>query len=213
VLQVGIVGIGCAHDGHLLRCELNAGEDENRAPQYAADGAQGLKAWEKFRRRAALSGEPNWATKGLEAVSRKESPLAMTKSAKEEETVASEDSGRPEKKASAGKEKQPHDDAEFVPHFAHQQRSGNGQQKITHVEGRLHQPGLKTGDGERLHELADENVVQIAGNSPKKKQRGHQEERAQPGPSVSVAVAYLQLPFESVDRGTSIDACVLSWFQ
>ena len=41
----------------------------------------GLNAWEKFKRRAALSGSPSWAMKGLEAVSKKESPLAMTKSA------------------------------------------------------------------------------------------------------------------------------------
>jgi hypothetical protein len=41
----------------------------------------GLKAWAKLRRRSELSGSPSCAMKGLEAVSRKESPLAITNSA------------------------------------------------------------------------------------------------------------------------------------
>jgi len=38
---------------------------------------------------------------------------------------------------------------------------------------------LKAGNLKRLHELADENVVQVVGNAPQEKQKGHQDERRQ----------------------------------
>src|ERR1700753_1826873 len=79
---------------------------------------KGLKACEKFNLRAALSGAPNCAMNGFDAVSKKE----------------------------------------------------------TQKDRRRPQPRLEAGDGERLHELPNQHVVQVRRNTPKEKEHGHQEE-------------------------------------
>ena len=84
----------------------------------------GLKACEKFKRRSDVSGSPHCAMNGLEAVSRKESPLAMTNRAR--------------------------------------------RKKESRLESR---------DRERLHKVADEHIIEVVRNSPKKEQSRYQEKR------------------------------------
>jgi len=38
-------------------------------------------------------------------------------------------------------------------------------------------PRLKAGDGERLHELPDQNVIQVVRNAPQEEKHGDQNER------------------------------------
>jgi hypothetical protein len=40
----------------------------------------------------------------------------------------------------------------------------------------LDQASLEAGDGERFHEMADEDVVEIVGDAPKEEQDGNQNE-------------------------------------
>ena len=56
----------------------------------------------------------------------------------------------------------------------------NGQQKVAEVEPDLHSRRARPIDIERLHELPDQNVVQIVWNRPQEEQHRDHEERQPP---------------------------------
>jgi hypothetical protein len=76
MLQVGIVHMGRLQDRDLLWRELNGGEDEDRAAEYAGDCAQWIERLGEIQAAARALGRAQLRDKGLEAVSRKERPLA-----------------------------------------------------------------------------------------------------------------------------------------
>jgi len=54
--------------------------------------------------------------------------------------------------------------------LAHQKRGRHSQQKISQVKSGLHQSSLEARDGEGLHEVADQDVIEIVRNAPEEKQ-------------------------------------------
>jgi hypothetical protein len=102
----------------------------------------------------------------------KERPLAITKSAKE--TVTAHQCCRPRGKPGTEQHQSGDEPASSLPASSTTKR-----ERLTRnnpCEGALHQAGLKPGEFERFHELADQDVVQIVGN-PTGKEKGNQNKR------------------------------------
>ena len=85
--------------------------------------------------------------------------------------------GGPEKKCTRAIEKQPDHEARFIAVLPHHESGGNREQEISHIESRLNQARSEPGDLKRLHELLDEDVVHVAGNTPEQEQGGDQNKR------------------------------------
>src|SRR5204862_7437297 len=75
----------------------------------------GLKACEQFNRRAELSGSPNCAVKGFDAVSKNDRPLAITKSAKRKKPYPPASAAGQNKKAPAPKSTSPVTNPDLYP--------------------------------------------------------------------------------------------------
>ena len=93
---------------------------------------------------------------------------------KQEESVALHDRSGPKEQGARAEEEQADHQTSLVAVLAHDQRGGQGQQKIAQVESGLNQAGLEAVHLKRFHELLNEHVVQIAGDAPEEKQRRHQ---------------------------------------
>ena len=94
----------------------------------------------------------------------------------EEETVTAGDGGGPEEEGTRGVEQKSDDETGFVAGALHHECGGDGEEEVAHIESGLHEAGLKAGDGERLHEMADEDVVEIVGNAPEEEEGGDEDE-------------------------------------
>jgi hypothetical protein len=57
----------------------------------------------------------------------------------------------------------------------------------------LHKAGLQARNGKGLHELANQNVVEVVGHPPKKEQRGDQDEWDNSAPRKQGSIAFLAL--------------------
>ena len=75
---------------------------------------------------------------------------------------------------------QPGHDSCLVAEPPHQLAGRDGQQKIAQVEPDLNSSRARTVNVERLHELPDQNVVQVVRNRPQKEQHRHHQKRQQP---------------------------------
>ena len=107
---------------------------------------------------------------------KKGEPAGDDKESQQEQVITSDIGGGPEKESSRAVEQQPSHQAELIATALHHHRRGNGEGKVTDIECRLHQAGLQTLQLEGLHELADEHVVQVVGDSPQQEQSGDQKE-------------------------------------
>src|SRR5271167_1020243 len=58
----------------------------------------------------------------------------------------------------------------------HNQSRGSGQKEIAHIKGGLHQASLKAGNCERLHEVANQDVIEIVRNAPQEEKCGDEDE-------------------------------------
>ena len=94
----------------------------------------------------------------------------------EEERIASGHCSRIEQKCSSGVEDKASKKSSLISETAHDQSGGDSKQKVTKIKGGLHQARFKPADLEGLHELANENIIQVVGDGPEKEQSRHQEE-------------------------------------
>src|SRR5260221_9010882 len=95
----------------------------------------------------------------------------------EKDAVAAVKRRGPEQECASSEKNKARDETRLVSRAAHEERGGHGQQEISQVKSGLHQAGLKARDGKRLHEMADQDVVEIVRNAPEKKQDGDKNER------------------------------------
>ena len=97
----------------------------------------------------------------------------------EKKAVATGEGSWPKEESTHSEKNEAGDETGFVSSAAHQKSGGHGQQKIAHVKRGLHQAGLESRDREGLHEMTDQDVVEIVGNAPEEKQDGDEDERDQ----------------------------------
>ena len=119
-------------------------------------------------------------SKGARRRLKKRQPAGDHEQRRQKEPVFANDRRRPKQQASRAVETKPHENPGLVPCAPHQLRSRHRQQKISQVESKLHQARLKPIDLERLHKLANQNVIEVVGHAPQKEERCHQNERQQP---------------------------------
>src|SRR5260221_5436633 len=95
----------------------------------------------------------------------------------EKDAVAAVKRRGPEQECASSEKNKARDETRLVSRAAHEERRGHGQQEISQVKSGLHQAGLKARDGKRLHEMADQDIIQNVRNAPEKKQHRNENER------------------------------------
>src|SRR5277367_4151766 len=161
----------------FLGSQFDAGKNEDCSQQGTGDGADGIKSLRKIQAAFRAVRIAELRNKRIRGSLQKGKAAGNDEQCEQKKRVTAGQRSGPEKERSRGKEQQADYESRFVTGALHHQRRGNRQEKISHVERRLHESGLKTRNRKRLHELANQNVIQIIGDAPEKKQRGDQNER------------------------------------
>ena len=141
-----------------------------------ADGAERV---EGLREVQPSLGGPRVAQHGDERVRpglQESQPAGDHEQSEQEEAVMPHHGRGPEQKCAGAVEQQAGHQPRLVAVLPHDQRRRHGQQEVPHVEGRLEQSRLEAAHLERLHELLDQDVVQVVGDTPEEEQRRHQDE-------------------------------------
>ena len=176
-MEVGLVGSGGLLRGDLSVAEFDAGKDEDGSDEAGGDGAERIEGLREVE--AALTGA-GWAELGDEGVGaglKKGEAAGNDELRDKEEGVEAGLRGGIEHPAAGAEEDEAGDNAGFVTEAAHELRGGDGEREVAEVEPDLDAGGAGAVEVERLHELADENVVEVVGNGPKKEEHGDDEER------------------------------------
>ena len=162
--------------GDLVGAELDARKDEDGAEEGSGDGAEGVESLRKIEAAFGGAGIAHFRDEGVGGGFKKREAAGDDEEGDEEIRVAIGERGGPEEQRAGAKEAEAGEDAGFVSRFASDKAGGDGEQEIAEIEGRLHESGLEAADGEGLHELADENVVEVVGNRPQEEECGNGEE-------------------------------------
>ena len=93
----------------------------------------------------------------------------------QEKCVTPNDCRGPEQECSGSKERKTDDESGFVSESPHDQAGRNCEYEISGIKGGLNQSRLEPVNFERLHELADQNVVEIVWDAPEEEQGSNQE--------------------------------------
>src|SRR5271157_2729859 len=175
--QVGVIDVLGLERVNLRRSQFHTGENEYGADQDPGDRAQRVEGLREIETPFRTLGISQLCNERIGGSFQKRKTAGNHEKRHEEKKVLSAQRCRPEQETSQSVQEQPSHKTRFVPESAHQQSRGDGQQKVPQVESRLHQPRLEPVNRKRLHELPDQDIVQIIGNSPQKEQRRHQNER------------------------------------
>ena len=178
-MKVGLVRPGGLHRDDLPLVELDPREDEHRSDQRAADSAQGIERLREVQAPFRSGRIAQLRDERVRARFQKAQPRRDHEQRHQEEAVLAHNRSRPEQQGSRAVEQQPDHQAELVTAPAHDQSRRHRHREVPQVKSRLKQPRLGAGDLKRLHELADQNVVQVVGNRPQEEQRRDQHEREQ----------------------------------
>ncbi len=135
-----------------------------------------MKACEKLSLLTELSGSPKLRNKGIGACLEKPETAGDNKERHKKQWIASSGCGREKKKCAAGVKNQAEDKTGLIAKAAHHKSRGNREDKVSEIESRLDETRLKARNLERLHELADENIVQVIGYRPKEEQTSYKKE-------------------------------------
>src|ERR1700683_216105 len=162
--------------GDLGGGEFDAGEDEDRSEESTGNGAERIEGLREVE--AALRGArvAHLRDEGVGGGFKEREAAGDDEQRNEEIRVAVGERGRPEEEGAGSEEAEADEDSGLVAEAAHDERGRQREQKIAHVKGELDETGLEAADGEGLHELADEDVVEVVGNGPKEEEPGDDDE-------------------------------------
>src|SRR5208337_4183311 len=170
--KIGVVGMRRLARRNFLSIQVNAGKDKYRADQRPGNRAQRIERLREIQTALRTVGIAELGNKRVGSRLQEGEPAGDDKEREQKESVTSGLRRRPKQECACGKKQQAHDETRFVACSLHHEARGNRQKEITQVEGGLHQTSLKAGNLEGLHEVPDEDVVQVIGDSPEEEKCG-----------------------------------------
>ena len=196
-MQVGLVSSCGLHGGGLRIGELDSGEDKQGSDETGGDGAEGVEGLGEIEAAFAGGGGAELGDEGVGGSFKEGQATGDHELSDEEKTVKAHLRGGVEEQAAGSEENEAGDDAELVAEFVHELASGDGEQEVTKIEPDLDASRAGAVDLKRLHELADEDVIEVVGDGPEEEEGGDYQERdkAAMGDQRGVEVARLGWSF------------------
>ena len=181
-VQISLVSPGGPHRRCLRVSQLHAGKNKDRPKQSRRNRAQRVKRLRKIQPPLARPRRPQLRNEWIRRRLKKRQPASNHEQRGQKKHVQVRLRRRPEHQAPRSQQALAPSDPGLVSKPPHQLRPQES--PAENIPGKmpdLHQPRrIRPINVERLHELANQNVVEIVRNRPKKKQRGDYQKWHQP---------------------------------
>ncbi len=151
---------------NLVLVQFDSGKYEDGSSENANHSAQGVKRLGEIEPALGILGIAQHRDERVGSRLKESCATGDHEQGKKKKGILLAQSRRPKEKGSGAIEKQTDHQSGLVPISSHHQGGGHRHKEISQEEGKLDQRRLVACKFKRLHELLNQNVIQVAGDTP-----------------------------------------------